>query len=186
MGAYKMHYLTNYNWYGFLAARYNRAFEKDKEDFSNRVFLHLRTARPISAYIDIEGFIQKESNHFIDLENRELLGGGLRINQVGNLYWGIGIMHEMEKYNNISQEQNFIKSTNYINYQVNVLEIIELQNVIYYQFKLENPEDYRILWNGNLTINASKGISFHMNTHYRFDKTGESYFEISNGLGFQF
>ena len=42
MGAYKMSYLTNSNWYGFLAARYNRAFEKDKEDFSNRVFLHLR------------------------------------------------------------------------------------------------------------------------------------------------
>ena len=186
MGAYKMSYLTNSNWYGFLAAHYNRAFEKDKEDFSNRVFLHVRGARPIIAHIDIEGFIQKESNHFINLEDRELLGGGLRINQLGTLYWGIGIMHEMEKYNNISQEQNFIKSTNYINYQVNVLEIIELQNVLYYQFKLENPEDYRILWNGNLTINASKGISFHMNTHYRFDKNGDSFFEISNGLGFQF
>ena len=181
-----MSYLTNSNWYGFLATRYNRAFEKDKEDFSNRLFLHLRAARPILTHIDIEGFIQKESNHFINLEDRELLGGGLRINQLGNLYWGIGIMHEMEKYNNISQEQNFIKSTNYINYQVNVLEIIELQNVMYYQFKLENPEDYRILWNGNLTINASNGLSFHINTHYRFDKSGESYFEISNGFGFQF
>ena len=138
------------------------------------------------AHTDIEGFIQKESNQFIDLENRELLGGGLRINQYGNLYWGIGIMHEMEKYYNISQEQNFIKSTNYINYKVNVLEIIELQNVIYYQFKLEDPEDYRILWDGNLTIKASKGISFHINTHYRFDKSGDSYFEISNGFGFQF
>ena len=186
MGAYKMYYSTNSNWYGFLAARYNRAFEKDKEDFSNRAFLHLRTARPILANTDIEGFIQKENNHFIDLEDRELLGGGLRINQFGNLYWGIGIMHEMEKYNNISQEQNFIKSTNYINYQVNILEIIELQNVMYYQFKLESPEDYRILWEGNFTINASKGISFHINTNYRFDKSGESYFEISNGFGFQF
>ena len=57
MGAYKMNYLTNSNWYGFLAARYNRAFEKDKEDFSNRLFLHLRGARPILADIDIEGFI---------------------------------------------------------------------------------------------------------------------------------
>ena len=185
MGSYQMDYLTNSNWYGFLTGQYNRAFEKDKEDFSNKGFVHLRTARPIMARTDIEGFIQKETNHFIDLENRELLGGGLRINQFEDLYWGTGIMHEMEKYNNL-EEQNFIKSTNYINYQVNVLEIIELQNVMYYQFKLENPEDYRILWNGNLTINASKGISFHMNTHYRFDKSGDSYFEISNGFGFQF
>ena len=31
MGAYKMYYSTNTNWYGFLAGRYNRAFEKIKK-----------------------------------------------------------------------------------------------------------------------------------------------------------
>ena len=133
MGAYKMSYLTNSNWYGFLAARYNRAFEKDKEDFSNRVFLHLRAARPIITQTDIEGFIQKESNHFINLEDRELLGGGLRINQVENLYWGIGIMHEMEKYNNISKEQNLIKSTNYINYQINQYQLKNFFQILIFQ-----------------------------------------------------
>jgi len=191
MGSYQMDYLTNSNWYGLLAIQYNRAFEKDKEDFSNKGFVHLRTARPIMARTDIEGFMQKETNHLIDLENRELLGAGLRINQFEDLYWGTGIMHEMEKYNNIPQEQNFIKSTNYINYKTNILQTAELKNVIYYQFKLEHPGDYRILWNGNLTFQASKGISFHINTHYRFDKSiinpdGDSYFEISNGLGFHF
>ena len=191
MGYYQMDYRSNSNWYGFLAGRYNRAFEKDKEDFSKKGFMHLRTARPILGYTDIEGFIQKEINHFIDLENRELLGAGLRINQFEDLYWGIGIMHELEQYNNIPLKQNFVKSTNYINYKVTILQIAELQNVIYYQFKLQKPEDYRILWNGNLTIKASKGISFHIKTLYRFDKSvinpdGDSYFEISNGFGFQF
>jgi hypothetical protein len=62
---------------------------------------------------------------------------------------------------------------------------------LYYQFKLENSEDYRILWIGNLIIKASKGISFHINTQYRFDKSiinpdGDNYFEISNGLSFHF
>ena len=192
MGSYKMDYLSTSNWYGYIAGQYNRAFEKDKEeDFSNKGLVHLRTARPIMTHTDIEGFIQKETNHFIDLENRELLGAGLRINRFEDLYVGIGIMHEMEKYNNISQEQNFIKSTNYINYKVNILHIIELVNVMYYQFKLEDPGDYRILWNGDLTIKTSKGISFHINTLYRFDISiinpdGDSYFEISNGFGFQF
>ena len=191
MGSYRMDYLTNSNWYGFLKGQYNRAFEKDKEDFSNKGFIHLRTAKPIMLHTDIEGFIQKETNHFINLENRELLGAGLRINQFGDLYLGTGIMHEREKYINITQEQNFIKSTNYINYKTNILNIIELGNVIYYQFKLDEPEDYRILWEGNLTIKASKGISFHLNTLYRFDKSiinpdGDSYIEISNGFGFHF
>jgi len=186
MGFYRMDYLSNSNWYGFLAGRYNRVFEKNKEDFSNKGFVHLRTAKPIMTHTDIEGFIQKETNHFIDLENRELLGAGLRINQFEELYWGTGIMHEMEKYNNNPQEQKKLKSTNYVNYKTNILKIVELQNVMYYQFKLENPEDYRILWDGNLTIKAPKRISFHINTHYQFDNNNNSYFEISNGLGFQF
>ena len=191
MGTYQMNYLLKSNWYGLLSGKYNRAFEKGKEDFSNQGFVHLRTAKPIMAQTDIEGFIQKETNHFINLENRELLGSGLRINQFEDLYWGIGIMHEKEKYNNNPQEQNFIKSTNHINYKVNILNKVDLENVMYYQFKLENPEDYRILWVGNLTIKASKGISFHTNVLYRFDKSiinpdGDNYFEISNGFGFHF
>jgi len=190
MGSYQMDYLLKSNWYGFLSGQYNRAFEKDEEDFSNKGFIHLRTVRPIMDRIEIEGFIQKETNHFIDLENRELIGIGLRINQFADLYWGTGIMHEMEKYN-ILEEQNFIKSTNYINYKTNLLQTAILENVMYYQFKLEHPGDYRILWVGNLTFQASKGISFHINTRYRFDKSiinpdGDSYFEISNGIGFHF
>ena len=136
--------------------------------------------------IDIEGFLQKEANHFINLENRELIGGGLRINQFEKIYFGVGFMHEMEKYNDNPKKQNIIKSTNYINYKTNFLQNAELENVIYYQFKVEEPGDYRILWDGNLSIYTSRGISFYFNTHYRFDKNGESYFEISNGMGFQF
>ncbi len=186
MGSYRMDYLLKSNWYGFLSGQYNRAFEKDEEDFSNRRFIHFRSARPVMARIDIEGFLQKEANHFINLENRELIGGGLRINQFDKLYFGVGLMHEMEKYNNNSQEQNVIKSTNYINYKTIILQNAELQNVIYYQFNVEEMGDYRILWDSNLSVYTSRGISFYVNTHYRFDKKGENYFEISNGIGYQF
>ena len=185
MGTYRMDYLLNSNWYGFINGYYNHAFEKDKEDFSNRGFVHFRVAKPITNKIDIEGFVQGETNHFIKLENRELVGGGLRINQFERLFFGVGIMHEMEKYNNHSEEQNFIKSTNYINYKQTIFETIDLQNVIYYQFKMEYPKDLRIFWDGNITAHTINGISFHINIHYQFDNNGKSYFEFSNGLGFQ-
>ena len=32
MGSYRMDYLLQSSWYGFLSGQYNRAFEKDKED----------------------------------------------------------------------------------------------------------------------------------------------------------
>ena len=186
IGSYRIDYLLNSKWYGFLNGHYNRAFEKDKDDFTNRGFIHFRTAKPIINKIDIEGFLQKETNQFINLENRELSGGGFRINQFEKLYFGVGVMHEMEKYNSNSIEQKFIKSTNYINYKTNIFETIDLQNVIYYQFKMEEPEDFRIFWDGNMNAPISKGISFNINIHYQLDNNGKRYFEFSNGLSFQF
>ncbi|SVC93084.1 uncharacterized protein METZ01_LOCUS345938, partial [marine metagenome] len=58
-------------------------------------------------------------------------------------------------------------------------------NVIYYQFKMEYPKDLRIFWDGNITAHTINRISFHINIHYQFDNNGKSYFEFSNGLGFQ-
>ena len=91
-------------------------------------------------------------------------------------------------YQYLLHEQNFLKSTNYLNYAFKFLEIFELQNIMYYQFKLEKMDDYRILWDGKFSIMGLKGVSFHLNYHYRYDKNSvnPNYFEISNGLGFQF
>ena len=187
-GSYRADYVSSSNLYGFFVWKYDRAFEKTKEDFLYKGFGHLRIAKPFLVCTDVEGFVQKEFNHFIDLENRELAGFGLRVNQFNYLSLGLGIMSEMEEYQNLPQEQNFIKSTNYLNYTFKFLENFEIQNIIYYQFKLEKLEDYRILWDGKLTILGLKGVSFHINCHYRYDKSSSNpnYFEISNGLGFQF
>ena len=188
-GSYRADYVSSSNWYGFLIWKYDRAYEKSKEEyFTYKGFSHLRIAKLIMARTDIEGFFQKEFNHFIDLENRELAGVGLRVNQFDDLSWGLGIMGETEKYQNLPQEQNIIKLTNYLNYTIKLLEIFEIQNILYYQFKLEKLEDYRILWDGKLKILGLKGISFHIKCHYRYDKSANNpnYFEISNGLGFQF
>ena len=190
-GSYRADYVSSSNWYGFLIWKYDRAFEKLKEDFTYKGFGHLRIAKPFMIHTDIEGFSQKEFNHFIDLENRELVGFGFRVNHFDDLSWGLGIMGETEKYQNLPQEQNFTKSTNYLNYTIKFLEIIEIQNILYYQFKLEKLEDYRILWDGKLSFQGSDWFSFYISYNYRYDiseinKDGSSYFEVNNGLGFRF
>ena len=96
------------------------------------------------------------------------------------------MMYELEKYDQHPIKQKLIKSTNYINYTNYLSKSIEIQNVIYFQFNIEDLHNHRILWDGNLIIHATDHITFHMNTHYRFDKNGESFFEFSNGLGIQF
>ena len=70
-------------------------------------------------------------------------------------------------------------------------ELFELHNILYYQFKPEKIEDYRILWDGKLFIIGSEHISLHIDCHYRFDNNpitqiSNHYFEISNGFTLQF
>ena len=194
-GTYRFNYLAKSGLYGFLIARANHSYEEDDSGdisvFSNKAFGHLRIAKPLFPQTYFEGFTQKEFNQFIDLENRELVGMGFRFNPLNQLYLGTGFMSEMEQYKEPSNVQEFMKSTSYINYSFSFLEFLEIQNIIYYQFKFEAPKDYRLLWDGKLKFSGIKNVSFHINCHYRYDISainpeGSNYFEVSNGLGFQF
>ena len=71
------------------------------------------------------------------------------------------------------------------------MENVTIENVLYYQCKLEEIDNYRILWDGELSFQGSDWLSFHINFNYRYDVStinpaGSSYFEITNGLGFWF
>ena len=186
IGSYRTDFLTKSNWYGFLNGQYDRAFEKNNDDFSNRGFIHFRLAKPILNKIHLEGFLQKETNKFINLNNRELIGFGLRINHLKNLFLGTGAMYELEKYDDNLAEHKFLKSTNYINHKIHFLDFIKIKNVIYYQFKIEEFSNYRILWDGNFNFEINDYIYLTINTHYRFDNNGRDFFEITNGFGIQF
>ena len=188
--SYRLDYTSKSNWYGFFETRYDRAFEKSQEDFTNRGFGHLRTVKKVFSHIQMEGFLQKEFNYFIDLENRELIGGGLRFKAGEQFFIGIGAMHEKEVYIE-TYGQNIIKSTNYINYSVQLMENMTLENILYYQVELEEIDHFRILWDGRLSFQGSDWLSFYFSCNYRYDLSdintnGISYFEITNGLGFHF
>ena len=191
-GNYRIDFHSKSKWHGFFVMKYDRAFEKSKDDFTNKGFGHLRTLNHFRPHIDIEFFIQKEFNYYLELENRELIGGVLRFIPVKQFSIGIGVMNETEIYQNtLLEEQNFIKSTNYINYSVQPMPNVTIKNILYYQFKLKEMDHYRILWDGQLSFKGADWLSFYINYLYRYDvsdinSNGSSYFEISNGLGFHF
>ena len=194
-GDYRLDYHSKSNWHGFFVINYDRAFEKSHDDFSNRGFGHIRAVNHWKPKIYFESFIQKEFDYFIDLENRELFGGGFRLNPFDQFFIGIGAMNEVETYQYSSKEHVNLKSTNYVNYSSELNELVTIQNVLYYQFKSNNIAHYRILWDSKLIVQGAgkkfDWISFHINLKYRYDMSdlnpkGNSYFEISNGLGLSF
>ncbi len=60
-GSYRADIVSKSNWYGFFIWKYDRAFEKSKEDFTYKGFGHLRISKPFMARTDIEGFSRKNS-----------------------------------------------------------------------------------------------------------------------------
>ena len=190
-GNYRIDYNSASNWHCFFITRYNHAFEKSKDPFSNKGFGHLRGIYQLNPKLEIESFLQKEFNYFINLEDREVIGGGIRLNPYKNLFIGIGAMHEKEIYQNIDKAKSFIKPTNYINYKTQPTERISIDNVLYYQCKIDKIEHFRILWDGSIRIEGSEWISFYINFKYRYDVSninphGNSYFELTNGIGIYF
>ena len=190
-GNYRLDYNSVSNWKYFFIAKYNHAFEKSKDPFSNKGFGHLRGIYQINSKLEVESFLQKEFNYFINLEDRELIGGGIRLNPFKKLFIGFGAMNEKEIYQNIEDIKNFVKSTNYINYKAQPSDRISINNVLYYQFKIENIEHFRILWDGNIQVEGTEWISFYINFKYRYDVSninpnGNSYFELTNGIGIHF
>ena len=189
-GNYRIDYQSQSDWSGHFIAKYDRAFEKAEDDFTNKGFGQLRAVKQVFFRIQVESFLQKEFNYFIDLENRELIGGNIRFNPFKQFFIATGAMHEKEVYQTEEEEQNFMKSTSYINYSVQPWEKVTIENVLYYQFKLESMDNYRILWDGKLSFHGSDWLSFYLRCNYRYDiseiNPSSSYFEITNGLEFRF
>ena len=64
-GKYRMDYHPKSNWHGFFVTRYDRAFEKNKDDFTNKGFGHLRAVNHFRSNVHIEFFLQKEETNTI-------------------------------------------------------------------------------------------------------------------------
>ena len=69
-GNYRLDYNSMSQWKYFFIAKYNHAFEKSKDPFSNKGFGHVRGIYQLHPKLEIESFVQKEFNYFINLEDR--------------------------------------------------------------------------------------------------------------------
>ena len=93
---------NNEVWNRFLIFNYSRR-EKDDRINEDNTFLHLRFARKISSLIAAEFFIQSNEKPLEKIEERNLIGIGLRFSPLKNLRLGIGVFDENEKRINLDE-----------------------------------------------------------------------------------
>ncbi len=178
--------------------------------FINKGFAHLRGVRALRPRLQVEGFLQREFNEFINLEDRQLAGGGVRIRWIQRLEpaeeppplqlnTGIGLMWERERIDTTGEASgdpehgavaSLVRSTNYFVVQWKVDDRLTLFSTTYYQVDLRRPSDYRILWEGRLGITLTKRLSLTLNLDLRYDSeppTGIKHYdlEITNGVSYR-
>jgi hypothetical protein len=184
----------------FLVGSYQRGVQADKV-FINKGFLHARFMRNLLNRHKVEFFIQKEFNDFIKLNDRDLIGGGLRF-QIANFaddqrtvrfFLGSGLMWEREVLslsgNNLEETQ--LRSTNYISVNWKQNERFHLVAIAYFQQSLERGTDYRVLSDTSLMFRLSGSVIFRVSLNYRLDNEPpgdvKKYdLELSNGLSLMF
>jgi len=192
----------------FLVTQYQQG--RTDTLFINKGFAHLRGVRALRPRLQIEGFLQREFNEFINLEDRQLAGGGVRIRwrqphdpsekppplQVNT---GIGLMWEREQIDTTGQATgdpyhgavaSLVRSTNYLVVRWQLDDRLTLFSTTYYQVDLGRLSDYRLLWEGRLGVNLTKRLSLTLNLDLRYDSEPpegiEPYdLEITNGVSYR-
>lgn len=161
----------------FLVIKY----AKNKSDgvvSQNEGFAHVRALYRVVPRLKIEAYAQKEFNEFLRLEDRQLVGSGIRwkiipdsvAHKSARLYLGIGAMYEAEKIKDLpSENTQFVRSTNYISYKMDLSEEAHLNTVAYFQPALTNLKDYRFLWQFNLGFDITSHLAIETSFNYRFD-----------------
>ncbi len=164
----------------FIVAQYEFK-ESDKGKITNKGFLHLRSMWTLTDLLTLEGFTQAEFNEFTSLENRDLLGGGTRWHplQAGSdkeglsfeLYVGIGVMYEYEKYATKPEEVIFdhLRSTNYLTLNAVLSENTLLRIVTYFQPIFRDPADFRFSNESSLEFSVTDALVFSVSASYRYN-----------------
>lgn len=171
--------------YSFIVGQYERGIEDD-EDFVNKAFAHLRFVYN-KRY---EAFFQKEFNDLILLEDRNLIGGGLRTKLLKSLYMGNGLMWEKEVLKD-NPTMSIIRSTNYLTYKKRFNKMNVVAATVYGQPHIERFKDYRILFESMLNLGITEKLMFSLVMKLRYDSeppTGvkKTDIELANGFAYSF
>ncbi len=194
---FRSDYLTK-AYHGFVFGSLQQG-RKDGAFFINKGMAHARIIRNLTQHVLLESFLQKQFNESILLNDRNLVGGGVRFashprDSKFNLYLGIGAMWEHERIHDKERGEittRIVRSTNYINWTGQLDERITTSATGYYQVYLRRFQDYRILFEGSITFRLTTKLAFPLRVNFRYDSeppngVRKHDVEIFNGLRYTF
>ncbi len=142
----------------------------DHERYLNRLFGHLRWTAMWHEQIGSEVFGQLQFDEFLRLKLRVLAGGGVRVEtepveELLEIALGTGLMMEHEvldidSTNAHARESLNVRSTSYLTLRLNLSPTLTLSSTTYYQPKVDDFTDFRILEEAALEVKVTEHLSF--------------------------
>ncbi len=170
----------NYSWgkdYTFLVANggYGRTSGKS---FFSQTLLHLRNVNALNNFIQLEEFLQYDTNGKRLLLQRMLAGGGFRFKVISrenlSLRVGTAVLYEQEKYDLTGaavHEANIsaLRSSSYLTLNFELKKDISLLSTTYVQPDVADIDDFKILADTALNIKLGEIVSLVLTANIRYD-----------------
>ena len=175
--------------------------EENDERSTNEAFGHLRWTRMRSPRWGYEAFGQMQFNEFLRLDRRSLLGGGFRFRLLRSpqqeLFVGTGYMVEVERLDVPEDGPDEPKSTNhrwtnYLSWKRTIgARQVRLGNTVYFQPRLDAPDDFRALNESTLEVNLTEKLSLGLHLRIAHDNrppvdVEKTDYSLSNSLRYRF
>jgi putative salt-induced outer membrane protein YdiY len=170
----------NYNYgddYTFLVLDAGYGWESG-DPFVGQMFAHLRHVITPAQLYQLELFSQYDNNKKRLLLNRELIGGGIRLRLLtaDNFKFRIGIAYlfEAEDYDLPAfsihgNSTNTNRMSSYLTFNYDLQENLSFVSVTYYQPKLNDWNDYKLVSENALVVDSGKLVDLYIKFNVRYD-----------------
>ncbi|MCF8217726.1 MAG: DUF481 domain-containing protein [Bacteroidales bacterium] len=142
------------------------------ENYENNGSQHFRYTRNMNDWMSLEGFAQFQYNQVLKVNFRNLWGGGIRFEAFDKdkfkLYLGNIAMFEHEQHKDKTKENN-LRLSYYINLKWKIKEEISVSSIAYFQPKMFNLPDVRILWQSSINFKVLKNLKVGVQHNWMHD-----------------
>lgn len=162
----------------------------------NKLFTHFRYDRKITRFFRMEGFTQLQFNKITKIDTRFLIGAGPRFKiptrDKWKTYVGILFMYEYEKeLTDPIIYHHVVRNSSYLSFTFTPNDIVKLVSTTFYQPKIDEFSDFRILNQESIEFSISKKLSATMNWSYLYDARPvagipNSNYTFSTGIKYEF
>jgi len=173
-----------------------KLIDAEEGNLQNSWFLHARFNYKFNTLLRFEAFLQSQYNQLLVVEQRNLVGAGLRLKWVDREnftgYLGNSYLYEAEYSDKANTEDYNHRNSTYLSLSyLSESRSFSLTNTVYYQPLYRNFKDYRILEQFRFDVPLAAWFKVFMIYDYYFDSktplnTREYTSQLQIGVGFNF